>query len=297
MSYESVSVYVVDDTPLKKPIEGVLVRVYNATNTAFHTQQATDADGHAGFTLFTGTYNLRFFKFGVQVRQPQIIEVTVPPYGTPLVNSFEVAATVFLHPVANDPRLCRASGFFRDVTGAPEPWVDIHIIGNFNPILLEGSAVLNERRALRTDKDGFACVDLIRCATYMVTIQGLEDTQRCIAVPDAPSVNLPDLLFPVVQAVSFDSPGPYTMKKGASITLKPTVIGTNGVPLVGTASKDVLWTSSDDSIFVLDVGADTLTLAGKKVGVAELRASRRDTSIIRIPNTPIEGVPQSVSVT
>ena len=127
--YESVDVYVLDNSPTHDPIEGMLVRVFDATGTTLYFQDTTDTDGHVGFTLWTQEYTLRFYKFGAQVSQPQVIDVLEG--GS---NSFNAYATVFEPPIANDPRLCRCSGYFRDITGAAHPWVDIHLIGQFDPI-------------------------------------------------------------------------------------------------------------------------------------------------------------------
>lgn len=289
--YESVDIYVLDDTPLHSPVEGLLVRIFGEDNATFFTQDTTDADGHVGFTLWTQQYNLRFYKQGAQVQQPQLIDVIEGS-----TNSFNVYATVFVHPIANDPRLCRCSGFFRDITGAPHPWLDMHFLGQFSPILLEGAAVLSERRSIRTDEEGYACIDLIRGACYQVTVEGMEDTLRQISVPDAPSANLPDLLFTVVEEITFDPEGPYNVTVGSTLELTPTVVGSNGVPLEGTANADVHWYSSDDSVLSVDVGVDKITLLGVAAGSADLMAERRDQSIIRIPSIGIVGVPQVVTV-
>ena len=297
MSYQSVDVVVSDNTPLGSPVEGVLVRVFDETNTNFQTEATTDADGRVGFTLFTQKWNLRFFKFGTQVPQPQEMEVVEPVFGDPLVQTFDVVAVVFVHPIANDPRLCRASGFFRDVTGAPHAFLDIHVIGQFEPVLLEGAGVLNERRAIRTDEDGFACIAMILGASYTATIQGHEDQQRLINVPDAPSVNLPDLLFPVVESVAFDISGPHSLSVGSTLTLVPTVVSSDGVELVGTATSDVSWKSSDTNVLSVTLGPTELTLTGISAGSAEITAVRTNQTIIRIPSIPIQGVPVGVTVT
>lgn len=289
---QSVDIYVYDTTSLHNPVEGVMVRVFDETGATFQSQQATDALGHAGFTLAEDTYSLRFYKFGVQVPQPQLIEVT-----TLGPNAFNAYGVVFVHPVSTDARLCRCSGYFRDITGAPHAWVDIMFIGQFSPILLESSAVVSERRTIRTGKDGYACIDLIRCAEYMATIQGYEDTQRKVQVPDLPSCNLPDLLFPVVSSVSFDLVGPYNVAVGSTLVLQPTVVDTAGVPIGGVANCDVQWSSSDDTILaVAPMSSTELVLTGVSAGTAELRATRRNTSIIRIPDVAISGVPQTVTV-
>jgi hypothetical protein len=292
MSYESIDVYVLDDTALHAPVEGMLVRVFGPDNVTFHTQGTTDVDGHVGFTLWTQEYNLRFFKFETQVVQPQVIDVVEGA-----TNSFNAYATVFVHPLANDPRLCRCSGYFRDVTGAPLPWMELYVISNFNPILLEGAAVLGERRTVRTNESGYACIDLIRGACYQATLAGMEDVQRQVAVPDLPSANLPDVLFPVVEEITFDVEGPYALSVGVPLVLTPVVVTSSGVPLAGTANADVVWSSSDDSVLSVTADVDTVTLLGKTAGSAELVVTRRDQSIIRIPSTSILGVPQVVNVT
>lgn len=296
-SYQSVNVYVFDDTPLKKPIEGMTIRVFDENNVMFFTQDVTDSDGRVGFTLFTQTYHLRFYKFGTQVKQPQIIEVLEPNPGEILLQEFEALATVFEHPIAQDARLCRASGYFRDITGAPHPYLDMHFIAQFEPVLLEGAGVLSERRAIKTDEEGFACIDLIRCANYTATLEGFEDIQRNISVPDAPSVNLPDLLFPVVEEISFAESGPYQVAAGAELLLTPTVLSSAAVVLEGPGNDDVQWSSSDSSILSVTVTATQVKITGIAAGTAEVQATRRNNTIVRIPETAIQGMPIEVTVT
>lgn len=290
-SYQSVDVYVKDTTPAEDPVSGMVVRVFD-TGGAFHTQETTDSDGHVGFTLYTQEYELRFYKFGAQVPQPQriIVSETDP-------NVFDAAATVFVHPISNDARLCRCSGYFRDITGAPHKGVDLIFQGQFDPILLDGAAVLSERVATRTDGDGYACVDLIRGANYLLTVQGMENCLRQVSVPDQPSANLPDLFLTIVEEVTFDPAGPFSIPAGSTEEVVPTVIGSNQVPLVGTATADVLWSSSDETVFTVGVEPDKLVLTGVAAGTAELLAVRLDNSIISIPDSGIEGVPQAVTVT
>lgn len=293
MSYQSVDVYVVENNPQKTPVAGVMVRIYDETNRTFFTQEVTDSDGRAGFTLWTQTYNLRFFKAGAQLKQPQQMVVVEPAPGDVLVNTFEIKATVFQHPIAVDPRLCRASGFFRTPTGAAHTYIDLNFVAKFTPILLEGAAVLGDRKAIRTNEEGFTCIDLIRCARYLVTLPNSEE--RCVDVPDQPSVNLPDLLYPVVEQVSFDL-DPTTLSVGGSLVLTPVVLASNDVPLPGAASADVIWSSSNAAVMSVAVSSTTLTLRGLSAGTAQLQAVRKDSSIVRIPNTLISGVPRTIVV-
>ena len=56
-------------------------------------------------------------------------------------------------------------------------------------------------------------------------------------------------------------------------------------------------TSSDTTVLDVGVTATTLVLTAKARGTAELRATRLNNTIVRIPNTAIRGVPQTITVT
>jgi len=293
MSFEPVDFFITDKTAMALPVVGVLVRIYSGTGAVFFTQATTDINGQASFLLETQDYTARFFKQQVSFSQPQLFTVLE----TPEINKFDIKAEVLVPPIATDPRLCRASGFFRNLNGSPKQWLDIHFIARFSPILLEGAAIFGERVEIRTDADGYACIDLIRCAQYDATVENLEDRARCVSVPDASSVNLPDLLLPVVGSVMFDPPGPYALVIGTDITITPTVMTSDGRPLEGVGTADVQWSMLDPTIAVVLPTATTLVLRGLVAGTTELRATRNDQTIIRIPNTPIQGQPVAITVT
>jgi len=293
MSFEPVDFFVTDKTPMALPVSGVLVKIYNAAGSVFFTQATTDTNGQASFLLETQSYSARFFKQHVSFAQPQLFDVLAAPDE----NKFDTKAEVLVMPVATDPRLCRASGFFRNLNGAPKQWLDIHFNAHFAPILLEGDAIFTERVEIRTDADGYACIDLIRCAQYDAIIENLEDTARVVSVPDASSVNLPDLLLPVVGSVMFDPPGPYALTIGTDLVVTPTVMTSDGRPLEGVAPYDVQWSTSDPLVAMVLPTATTLVLRGLAAGTTELKATRANQTIIRIPNTPIQGQPVAITVT
>lgn len=294
MSYEPVDVYVFDTTPQKLPIAGVVVKVLNAQGTLVYGLATTDSDGKVSFLLEAPiTYQMRFFKRGVNIKNPQIVGV-VP---APEVNQFDVSGEVFQTPVSINPRLCVASGYFLRGDGSPAPHVDIHFIAKFNPVLLEDDVVLTERVTVKTDKRGYAELELIRYGKYDVTVEGFEDYQRLICVPNQPNVNLPDLLFPRVESVSFVPPPPYSLAVGEEVVIVPVVATSDKNVLEGTAMEDVQWSSSDTNILAVLPSTYTLTLRGIAPGTAELRCCRQDGSVIKIPNTDIEGQPVPITVT
>lgn len=291
MSYQIVEVFVLNKMN-NEPLEGVNVRVYGEDNVTLFTDAVTDSSGKASFTLFTQRYALRFYKFQARFTQPQYFEVVE---GT---NSFNVYAELLDKEPSPDPRLCRASGCFRDITGAPHPFLDIIFIGEFAPILLDGCGVLSERRMIRTNKEGWGCIDLIRGACYAATIEGYEDQTRQISVPDAPSVNLPDLLFPTVGSVSFDLPSPWTLSVGSTLELTPFILTSTGIPMESLARQNLRFEAEDPSVAqVVYSSPTTIRLRAMAPGSTKLIARRTNLSIIKIPfSKEVTGSGQTITV-
>jgi hypothetical protein len=293
--YYPVDFFLTDTAPAATPLEGVVLRVYSADGKQFYTETLTDAQGHGGFLLDDSVpYQLRLYKYQVSFTNPVLFSVVNPI--PPATNVFDLKGTPFVPPVAVDPRLCRASGFFRTATGAPAPNTDIHFIAKFNPLLLEGSAVLTERAINRTDERGFMQIDLIRCGQYDVTIQGMEDLFRSINVPDAPSVNLPDLLFPVISQITFNPPGPWTVTVGTDLVIFPTVIASDGEVIPGTGPGAVVWGTDDPLVCAVLDNGQSLSLRAFKSGTTNLTAVRFDKTIVRYPDLPIVGQPVVITV-
>jgi hypothetical protein len=289
MSYEAVDIFVLEQDG--NPIQGVVVRLFDSSGVALTTQGVTDVDGLCSFLLPSGDLTVRCYKFSVAFGAPTTITVLEDQE-----NSFNLYGEIVQVPTASDSRLCTAYGYFRREDGAPNANVDIHIIAKFDPLLLDGSAVMPSRIAVRTDINGYTQVNLIRNGQYDVIIQGDRDLMRQVTIPDLGSVNLSDLLFPVVDRVSFDVNEPWDIPIGSSIAVTPTVYLSDGTVLEGTALNDVTWTSSDNTVMSVATSSDVLTLLGLSAGISVLSASRRDYTIIRIPDSPITGQPVSVTV-
>jgi hypothetical protein len=294
MSLSSVGIFVKDDTVNSNPIVGVVVRIFDATGTTFIMQATTDAAGLAGFTLTApATYQARFFKERCSIPQPQ--NVVVPDT---VINTYTAVGHVYTPPEAVHPRLCCCSGFFKQPDNSPAVGHIVHVVPKFDPILFEDAAMLTELLQCTTDARGFVQFNLVRFGQYEVTVEGFEDQVRIITVPDAPSVNLPDLIFPVVESISFDPAGPYSTTAGVEheITVTPTVRTSDGRVLPGVAICDVQWSSSNPNVLAVLATDKTLVLRGLSSGSAQLQAARADSSIIRIPNPAIQGVPVEVTV-
>ncbi len=300
MSYENVDVFVQSTDVPPSPVQDVVVKVLSADGTMTFSQGQSDADGKASFLLPSGmTYQLRFYKFATSFKQPQLITVNPTVINQPPPNNrFNVYAEIFKYPQATDPRLCQASGFFRTPSGAIARYVDMHFIAKFDPILLEQSPILVERVSTRSDDKGYASVSLIRCAIYDVTLQGMENVYRSCPVPDVPWVNLGDLLFPRVSTVVFDPAIPQqelALTVGEEVTFDVKAATTARYYLQDITS-DLNWIVDDFTIASFTPTPTTLKIKGISPGVTYIRAERKDTSIIAIPNTPVAGVPIKVTV-
>jgi hypothetical protein len=293
MAFETVKLLTLNDDPEATPIEGVVVRVFDVSGTYFQTQGVTDAQGRVEFTLLSPlTYQVRFYKEKVSLTQPALLNVSTVPGE----NIFSVRGHVHAPPEAVHPRLCRCSGFFRNVDNSPAREHAIHVSTKFDPLLFEGNAMLTERLMRRTNEAGYVEFDLVRNGQYQVTVEGFEDQLRIITVPDAPSANLPDLIFAVVDHVDFTPPGPWTLAVDERLLVTPRVWTSDGRVLPGIASQDVRWTSSDPHVAAVCYAGNSLEIRAMAPGTVELRGTRTDVSIIRIPNTAILGVPLAVTV-
>lgn len=305
MPLETVRVTVLSTDLVPVPVDGVVVRFYDAAGAVLLTSATTGAvdPGIAEVTLDgddPGTqYQLRFFVVGGRITSPQNILVYSPPAAAPVTgtNNFSVDADLFIAEESLNPRLCRASGVIWNPAGRPKPGIDMHFIPCFNPLVVDGIGVLGERVAVRTDKNGFASVDLIRNGMYQATVESHENVQRLVAVPDRGAVNISHLLFPVVAAIDFDPAGPWSIPRETDLVVTPEVLATNFQVLSGSGVRDVIYETDDPAIAGVSVSDTTVTIHARSPGTTTLRCSRRDRSIVYIPDTGISGGDVTITVT
>lgn len=307
MALETVNVTVKDDQVVPQPVDGVVVRVFDATGTVFITEGTSGVPligtGQVQVTLPGAgpvpiTYQLRFYVNGGAITSPQYIQVFSPPLLSPTgVNNFLITTSMFTLPTATNPRLCRASGFVWGPDGRPRRGIDIHFIPCFKPLVVDGYGVLGERVSIRTDQDGYTSVDLFRTGMYEVMIESQENVIRGVLVPDRSSINLFNLLFPIVVSVDYLPVGPWSLAVGAQLVLTPTVKANDFRTLDGAAgSEDVLYAVDDPTIVGVTVTATTVILSGNASGNTTLRVTRRDNSIVYIPDPGIAGSAVVVTV-
>jgi hypothetical protein len=291
MTYMPVD-FLVEDVVSGRPVEGVLVKVFADSGKGVFGEMVTGTDGKANFLLNAPQwYQARAYKTAVGFKNPLHFEVSDD---ATVKNCFRIEASPIQVPSSTDPRLCLCSGMFKTPSGAPAAGLDIHFITRFHPILLDGAGVLTERITARTDKNGWVQVPLIRNGEFDVLLEGYEDVDRTIAVPDASACNLPDLIFEVVSSVVIAEES-LEVKVGETLDVVPSVFTSIGRPLPGTAKDRVVWTVDDMNIASMTVQWDKLILYGNAKGSTLLKAARGDQSIVRIPDPAVmTGIPVRV---
>lgn len=307
---ETVRVYTVDEND--DPLVGVLVRVYTYPGGVFVTQAYSalvGADAYADFTVDGDNppiqYEVRLSKTGVAYDgsagadswSPQAIDIYSPPTAAPTgKNWFKIPGQTFTLPASPDPRLCRASGFFRDAAGRPYANVDIFFIAQFKPAIVDGDAVLGERVMLRTDADGYAQVDLFRNGEYRATIQSLEDYTKIVMVPDRSSVNIVDLLFPVVSEIDWGMAS-LSLTVDEVVNLEPEVKCSDYRVLTGPAIEDVLYEAEDPTIIRVQMDPEKIIVTGLQAGSTNVKVTRLDQTVVVIPASQITNYLLPVTVT
>ena len=259
MSYPAVNIYLVD--VLGAPITSALVKFFDQAGATAITEGTTDSTGLFSCILpAPQTYQVRCYKQQVTFGRPQLLQVVDPP----APNDFNITGTLFVPPTAVDPRLCMASGFFRGPNGDPAVNVAVHFIALFDPLLLDGAAVLAPERVREyTDGDGFMRVQLIRNGKYDVMIQGMEDLTRAITVPGQPEREparsaVPRGRLDHLLAAQALWPCPSARRSPSP----PPSMTSTGEQLHGVAIGDVFWRSSDIDVLAVKPSGLKITLRG-----------------------------------
>jgi len=309
MDDELVKIYTTDE--LGAALAGVMVRAYDSTGTTLITQNQSSLVGSDAIAELTipvtsspREIQLRLSKtgvafdgtLGVSSKTPQKADIYSPPAGAPTgKNDFTVQGQTFTRPAATDPLLCRCSMFFRDARLQPRKGQILVLAPLEEPALVAGDALAMTKITLKSDKDGYVQTDLVRGARMLAYTRGLDDVARTIVVPDAPSANLADMLFPVVARVTF-TPATLSLQVGETKDLTPVVVSSSGLILSGAALEDVEYTTDADVAAGSSDGTK-LSITGVAAGTTQVDVLRKDTSVITTPSVPVVYTPPLITVT
>lgn len=302
MAIESVRIAFVTDDITPALVGGVAVRVFdmvgNLVTTAVSgegTQEGT-AEVELPGDMVPIDYVLRFYYPGGAI-SPKRIQVYSPPTEAPTgTNNFVITTPIFRLEPALDPEMCRASGHILGPSGKPRAGVDVTFTPQFHAFVTDNKAVTTGRLLVRTDKNGFLAIDLFRYGMYDVTIEGKEVVQRSIVVPNRSSILMSHLLFPIVAAVQYDEPQPFSVAVGESLLITPHVRSTDFRDL-GVAPGDVFYSTRHDTIATVQIYGERILIRGRSPGETTLRVARTDNSIVYLPGIGITGGDVSITVT
>lgn len=295
MPLETVTINLVSDDVTPVAVDGITVRVFTTDGTLV-TEAVSGAvtTGQVEFSLDgedpATEYDLRFGMVGYAAHSPQRIEVFSPPASAPTgTNAYDVEIASLEQPQSPNARLCRASGYVIGPDGSPKQGIDVEFIYCQSIVNIEGKGVLGERVGTKSSPTGYISVDLIRGAEYRAIVESHEDFARQIEVPDRGSVNIFDLLFPVIETINFTPAGDWTLDVGDQLVLTPQVVTSSFLVSDDPASDDVEYSIEDPTVASVTVGDDAITITALTAGTTTLVLSRKETSIQRLPESGIYG--------
>lgn len=182
--------------PTPSDVEGVIIRVFDSGG-SFVTEGVTNVDGEAAFILDEeSSFTLRF---GSSIFTPYSIESPQRIVTGTVDANYTVEVELYSHPVADDPAMCRVSGFIKDSLGRQQrrcrviiaPTAEIRSIGE--------SVVVPKAFFTWTDDNGYLEVDCLRGVPYSFQIatalresSGIDFIQ--FDIPDSSSAALSDLI-------------------------------------------------------------------------------------------------------
>lgn len=182
-----------------------------------------------------------------------------------MANDFIIVVQDFVVPSSPDPNRCRVFGFLVDVTGEVLRNSSVHIINKYIPqIVIESSvdlAVLGEKVIVRSDSNGFIQFDVFRNAKVEIMVPSQNPVPHItpednpfynIDIPDAASINLSSLLYPVPEVLEFLDTSPLVLAVDAKAMVKVKL--TQSDLFVAVNLSQITLLSSDDSLVTVAAG-------------------------------------------
>lgn len=302
MALETVRVEIRDDSVSAALVDGVVVRVFDSEGDLVTMVQSGELESGIAELELEGAstsveYLLRFFISGGAVAPKRISVYSPASLSSTGTNSFAVTAQLFELEPADDPKMCRCSGYIANINRRTRARaLELIFTPQFNAFVADVQAVITGRFFVRSTADGFCSVDLYRGGIYDVSVVGRDEVARTIQVPDRSSMLLGYLLFPVVVAVEFAEVGPYVVAQGATLTLTPSVRSSDYREL-GVGVEDVVYVMENAEIASVEVLSDRIAVRGIAAGTTTLRIRRADESVVYLPDPGIAGGDVTITVT
>lgn len=303
-----VEIFVKTTDPSPANIEGVNIGIFDPTTFQVMAMGVTDEDGRAAFLLMGSadpgaTYEVRAYKLGVIFRNPFRIDV-LAPLAEGEVNQFDLTGTPSTLPVSSDPKCCRCTGLFVNFANRPVAGVSVRIsqlVDEPTPKVVGGNTVAVQVMTFQTNANGYLSIDLLRTGRYLVMIGSDEETAIEILVPDRPSVNLTDLLYPFPISLSWDEEASEdnapSLEVGETREIPFEILFTNGETKTTQLGRYVDILIGDPDIVDASISDGKLVLVGKAAGSTTATPERRELKPERNPLPTFDGPALSITVT
>ena len=292
------------------PVAGINIALYSVSAPYTKLTSAfTDVNGEAALgDRPIGSYHIYVTTNAGQVSESgNRVTVSVVDANT---HVFDLLINTTALPTATDAQFCRCSGYILDMFGRALANAAIVFSEESLPNLLYASnrskLVAPKVLSINADKNGWASVDLIKNATYRVTMTGYENASWDVVVPNLSSSSLPDVLFPVPAGVYYYdgavllTPTNAPTISIASGTTKELSITTQYLSgLLKNFAGDVVFTSSDKNKLDLVLTDTGITLQAIAPGVVTVGVARseEETTQTAIYGAPSIWAPLSVTIT
>lgn len=290
--------------PGGRSVAGVSVSLHDGTGQL--ATGTTDVDGMVYLgNRPAGTYELRVTPpSGYLPISGNRINLTVAGDDGEVVFDVLLLANTVTAPA--DPMLCRCYGEFRDGSGRPVPNATFAFSEGTLPQLLYNQAadttvgLLPRTFTVQTDARGFVAVDLIRGASYAVTVSSFANATIEIEVPELALSSLPDILFPTLDRVEYrlnnstllPATAPtLTMQVGQTLTIPVESIYRSGVRKAGIP-KAAFFVADNNVIIIGLTGGTNLVITAVAAGTAvvEVRPSELEkTRTLQYPAIATKG--------
>lgn len=286
MAIQTIIIQVYDKAVPSAPIEDVSVVIFEDDEITGVTQQVTNALGEASFLLddVTPNYFIRFYKKRVVI-DPVGITLT-----SPYPMTFRVTGDVWTLPIAEDPRMCRISGYLEDTFGKPLSGEILTINPIREPVIV-GYALISPgsvRAQVVSDNSGYVDFSAYRKSVHDITLRAFEEPLVC-DVPDLPFVPFVDFLLPIpVEITAIDS---WSPSPGDEEVTPYAVLLSNGIDSANSSAyskSPVLMESSDTSVVTVSPASNFMRIKAVAVGSATITLTA-NTSIFakRLPSLPV----------
>lgn len=283
MSAVTFYVYDSSDETKNTPVESCTIFVFSSDGSTFITSGDTDASGELTFDLPDAAYWVRFFKVGFSFENRLSVAVSED-------DEFEVGGeNLETLPPATLSHLCRVSGRVIGAAGQFLPNVTFEFMLNEIIRISGGYATGNAKAIVVSDAVGYLEFDLLRGAVYEVVVESYEPEVFVVTVPDAPSTNITELIWPYLARVDLGETA-LSMSEGDEEEVAVQAVFSSGLetPYNGIseevrASSLLSASSSDESVATATLSGGTLTVTAVGTGTCEISFTSGFTAARRVP--------------